>query len=526
MEERSPQKAPVPKLTAQQLRSRLGKICVAITGKTADAMIRKAEAALNDVSFLEFRLDDLDQPLAALPQFGEFLARHAGLTAIATCRRSPNGGRFTGSIADQLDILQQAAERGFQLLDLEIESAEAITADERNRLRSADANLIVSYHDFTGTGDLDQVLDRMRSLAPDLSKIVPTAQSLADNLALSHLLKRAGNDELLIAMCMGERGLPSRILGPRSGSAFTFASTAEGEESAPGQLTVRTLHDLYRMETIDTATRIYGVAGSHVRSSLSPLMHNTAFRTEAINSVYLPLQVDAVDDLVRLTHELPLNGLSVTMPYKQQILPYLEEQDELSKRIGAVNTVTRTPGGKLRGVNTDVAGVTDPLEQRLPLRGARVLLLGAGGAARAAAFGLVDKGAQVAILNRTPEAAQILAKQSGATVFRRDDLATEHFDVLVNATPLGMTGFSDIPPLHAEELRADLVFDLVYNPLETPLLRLARQQGLATISGIEMFVAQGARQFELWTGSAAPTETMRQAVEGELLRTQPHAAEA
>lgn len=517
MEERSPEKVPVPKFTAKQLRFPLGKICVAITGNTAEAMIRKAEAALEDVSFLEFRLDYLEDPLFALPSFRALLARRPNIMAIATCRRSASGGRFHGSTDDERHILLQAAQAGFPLLDLEIESAEAISADELNQLRSSAANLIISYHDFAATGDLDSVLDRMRSLDPDLMKIVPTAQSLADNLALFQTLKRAGSGERILAMCMGERGLVSRVLGPRFGSAFTFASTAEGEASAPGQLTARTLLDLYRLDQIDQTTRIYGVAGSHVRSSLSPLMHNTAFRSQGVNAVYLPLQVDAVDDLVRLTRELPLDGLSVTMPYKQQILPYLDGCDALSRRIGAVNTVLRTRDGTLHGSNTDVAGVTDPLEQRLSLRGARVLLLGAGGAARAAAFGLVDKGATVAILNRTHEPARKLASECGATVLDRNELARERFDVLVNATPLGMSGFSDALPLRPEELRTNLVFDLVYNPLETPLLRLAREQGLATISGLEMFVAQGARQYELWTGSAAPGSTMHEAVENALL---------
>ena len=368
-----------------------------------------------------------------------------------------------------------AAQGGFGLLDLEIESAEAISSSELDQLRASGAALIVSVHDFAATGDLREMLARIARLQPDLAKIIPTAQSLSDNLAVFHLLQHHHGDLPIVTMGMGEQGLISRVLGPRFGSAFTFASTARGEESAPGQVTARTLLDLYRLDHITTETSVYGVAGTHVQSSLSPIMHNAAFAQQAIDAVYLPLQTTAISDLVRLVRELPLNGLSVTMPFKQQILPFLDRIDPLAARIGAVNTVHRTPDGKLHGSNTDVAGITAPLEQRLSLRGARVLLLGAGGELHApAAFALCDKGAHVSILNRTSQTAHALAAECGATVFERTKLTQERFDVLVNATPLGMSGFSQGAPMFPEELRASFVFDLVYNPLDTPLLALAR----------------------------------------------------
>ena len=510
----------VPKSHRQQLHSRVGPICIALTASTAAEMIGKAAAALADSTFLEFRLDTLDQPLRALAELQAFLAAEPRLTAIATCRRVPNGGRFSGTLDEEIQVLTAAARAGFPIADLEIESAEQMSPEQFTSLRTTGLALIVSYHDFHGTGDLVAVAARIARFQPDFSKIVPTAQSLADNLLLFRELERSGQNDGMIGMAMGERGLLSRVLGPRFGSWFTFASVAKGEETAPGQATARTLLDLYRLDQITTNTKIYGVAGSHVRSSLSPLMHNTAFRGRALDAVYLPLQIDLVDDLLKVVRELPIDGLSVTMPYKQQILPHLDSVDTLSRRIGAVNTVLRAFDGKLHGFNTDVAGVTDPLEQRLPLKGARVLLLGAGGAARAAAFGVADKGATVAIVNRTPQAAQKLAEQAGATVLHRDELRHERFDVLINATPMGMTGYSDAPPLLPEEMRADLVFDLIYNPLETPLLRMAREQGVAVISGLEMFVAQGARQFEMWTGNTPPIEQMNEAVQRELEETE------
>jgi len=258
---------------------------------------------------------------------------------------------------------------------------------------------------------------------------------------------------------------------------------------------------------------------------------NTAFRRETVNAVYLALQTGKAEDLFKLAKEVPIQGLSVTMPLKESVIPLLERTDPLSAKIGAVNTIARMPDGKFYGFNTDVAGIIGPLERRLSLKGAKVLVLGAGGAARAAVFGCRDKGAEVWILNRTPETAQKLAKQSGAKTIKREAVQKTTFDVIINATPVGMTGQKTTELLRAEELNARIVFDLVYNPIDTPLLRLARQKGLIAISGVEMFVQQGARQFEIWTGKPAPEEEMlrvvlhslRQSTEPEAVAPAAHA---
>ena len=200
------------------------------------------------------------------------------------------------------------------------------------------------------------------------------------------------------------------------------------------------------------------------------------------------------------------------MPLKESILPLLERSDPLSTKIGSVNTVLRAQDGKFYGFNTDVAGIVSPLERRLPLRGAKILVLGAGGAASAAVFGCRDKGAEVFLLNRTPATATALAKAAGAKVIQREAVAKAAFDVVINATPAGMNGVKAELLLQPDDLNARIVFDLVYNPLETPLLRLAKQKGLTAISGLEMFVSQGARQFEIWTGKPAPQEEMLRVV--------------
>ena len=505
-------------IASHLLRSRLGKICVAITGATPEEMIERALDVRQETNFLEFRLDYLPKPLAALPRLKAFLAEHTAATAVATCRCEAHGGRFDGSSAAALDVLIKAAESGFQLVDIELESIEKLPKNTMGRLREASAAVIISHHDFHSTKDLEAIYHRIEPFKPDFAKIVPTARSLADNLTLMRFLERMEDrsNSSIVGICMGESGIISRVLGLRAGSAFTFAAANAGEETAPGQIAARTLLETYRIDQVDAATKVYGVAGSPIGSSLSPLMMNTAFRRETVNAVYLALQTAKADDLFKLMREVPIQGLSVTMPLKQTVMPLLERTDPLSARIGAVNTILRAQDGKFYGFNTDVAGIIAPLERRLSLKDARVLVLGSGCVGRAAVFGCREKGAEVFICNRTPETAQKLARQAGAKSVRRDALPKLSFDVIINATPLGMAGLAGkntpASPLEPVEMNARYVFDLVYNPIETPLLRMARQKGIAVISGVEMFVQQGARQFEIWTGKPAPEEEMLRVV--------------
>ena len=501
-------------IASHLLRSRIGKLCVAITGATAEELIEKATSVLKETTFLEFRLDYLAKPLAALPKLKEFLAENGAATVIATCRCKENGGRFAGSNTAALDVLMKAAEAGFQIVDIELESIEKLPKATMEHLRNAGAAVIISHHDFHATKDLDGVYKRIEPFSPDFMKVVPTAKSLSDNLTLMRFLERMEDqsNSSIVGICMGEPGIISRVLGLRAGSLFTFAAANVGEETAPGQIAARTLIETYRIEQVDAATKVYGVAGNPIRSSLSPLMMNTAFRRETVNAVYLALQTSKADDLFKLAKEIPIQGFSVTMPLKEDIIPLLERTDPLSTKIGAVNTVLRAQDGKFYGFNTDVAGIVGPLERRLSLKGAKVLVLGAGGAARAAVFGCRDKGAEVWILNRTPETAQKLARQAGAKTIKREAVAKTGFDVIINATPIGMTGQKAAQLLGPEDLTARIVFDLVYNPIETPLLKMARQKGLTAISGVEMFVQQGARQFEIWTGKPAAEEEMLRVV--------------
>ena len=485
-------------------------MCLAVSADTVDEMLEIAEAMAQDNPLLEFRLDYLRQPQAALLKLRRFLDTHQYVTAIGTCRRADSGGKFKGSLASEMDILAKAQAAGCQIVDLELNSALKAKPEAVARLRK-NGGLIVSFHDFRGTRNLESTLEKMLKIPADFYKIVSTATTLSDNVTMMKFLQKQSDKHALVGLCMGEQGIISRVLGVRAGSAFTFGAVSAESKTAPGQVSARDLRGIYRIEQVDAATRVYGVAGDPIDHSLSPVIMNTALRRENVNGVYVALHAKTLKDLIQCTREIPLHGLSITMPYKQAILEHLDNTDAHTAKIGACNTIVRGQDGKLFGYNTDVAGVVRPLEQRLPLENAKVLVLGAGGAARAAVFALKERGAEVSILNRSSVKGQKLARQARARTIKRADLRKSAFDVIINATPVGM-GSTRECPLKEDEIQAKVVFDMVYDPVETRLLQVARAKGIAVIPGVEMFVHQAARQFEIWTGKPAPAGDMLRAV--------------
>jgi len=470
----------------------------------------KAESLVRDSSFLEFRLDYLSRPGLALPKIKHFFEMYPHAVVIATCRRTSSGGKFKGSVVSQLDLLGKAAAAGCQLVDVELQTAVKCKPEQLQKLRTR-AALVLSFHDFHTTKKLDETLEKMRHHPADFYKVVSTATTLYDNVVMMKFLEKESDRHSLVGLCMGEQGTMSRVLGVRAGSVFTFAAVSEGERTAPGQITAQDLRNVYRIEQIDVATRMYGVAGDPISHSLSPVIMNTAMRRENVNAVYLALHAKTLKDLLACVREIPIHGLSITMPYKEAILPHLDNTDSHTTKIGACNTVVRAQDGKLYGFNTDTAGVVRPLEQRIALDGARILVLGAGGAARAAVFGLKERGSEVFILNRSAVPAQKLARRAHARTIKRADLKKLSFDVIINATPVGM-GNSKESPLNENEINARYVFEMIYDPPETRLMKLAQARGAQVIPGIEMFVHQAARQFEIWTGKPAPWDDMLRVV--------------
>jgi 3-dehydroquinate dehydratase/shikimate dehydrogenase len=318
---------------------------------------------------------------------------------------------------------------------------------------------------------------------------------------------------------MGEGGKWTRILGLAHGAFLTYGSFEEGDETAPGQLTVTDLIKTYRVKELDENTEVYGVIGNPVTRSLSPNIHNPAFASVGLNSVFIPLMVKDLDAFMhrmvrRETREIELNfrGFAVTMPHKQAIMQHLDEIDPTAAAIGAVNTVKLDVNGRSIGYNTDAYGFIEPLKQRLrDLSNKRVAVMGAGGASRACIYGLKGEGCDLTVFARDGDKAATLAYELGVSSSTLTEWQNNNFDIVVNATPVGMRGVNaDNSLLNAAQLKGvRFVYDLVTSPTDTPFIREARAAGIEAIGGLEMLIAQAAKQFEIWTGQPANVELMR-----------------
>lgn len=490
-------------------RSRVPPVCVSLGFLDPESLIACArEETEQGNRFLEFRLDHLRNPWEGLTCIQQLLQKSPLVQILATCRRQEYGGKFRGSVDEQLRILDSAVEAGARWVDLEIEVAEQVP--ERVAELASKTQLILSYHDFQSTPALERTFNRMKRLPATAYKIATTPRKPSDNWRLLSFARRHLRSGV-VAVGMGELGFCSRLLATAYGSLYTYAAPTCGPATAPGQPSSRELRQLYRIEQLTRLTKVYGVIGDPIEHSISPAVHNHAFQTCHLDAVYLPFRVlpGQLRDFFALAERLRLSGCSVTIPHKQKVLRYLDQVDPLACRIGAVNTVWRHRG-RWRGTNTDVDGVRGPLQKRIRLPNARILIAGNGGAARAAAFALVDEGAEVFITARNSERGQQLARACGARFIARENLAQHHFDVVIHATPLGM--YPNVDSCFFEDaIPADIVFDMVYNPVETVLVRRAREQGKVVITGLEMFLEQAARQFEIWTGLSAPRSVMGRA---------------
>jgi 3-dehydroquinate dehydratase/shikimate dehydrogenase len=458
----------------------------------------------------ELRLDYLQDFSQLESRLHGMLARLHFPQTIATCRMAAAGGMMHATLADQAAVLAAAVRAGCQWVDVEMESVEKSGVALLHDLRPA--NIIVSYHNFQKTPPLTPPYRRLLRLPVQAIKIATQAGHLRDNLQIRRLLKtHRRRQPKLVALAMGESGIPARLLSLLWGSAFTYAAALHHTPAASGQIPAETMRSVYRIERLNSHTQLYGVLGSHASISLSPAMQNAAFQAKHLNSVFLPCQTSRLADFLAFARGVGLQGFAVTMPFKRAILRALDWVDPLAYRIGACNTVALQQSRWL-GWNTDAAAVVEVLTKRLRLAGSRILILGAGGAARAAAYAVRAEGAEVIISSRREARARALARGVAAQVVPWDTAESLEVDAVINSTPVGMYPHVESSPIDLARLRTRVVFDMVYFPLGTRLLNEARGRGLTTIAGLEMLVAQGARQFEIWTGLAAPRALMEQAV--------------
>jgi 3-dehydroquinate dehydratase/shikimate dehydrogenase len=480
------------------------RLCVTLAEDDTSALIDRMVDLEAHADLFEIR-GDLVRELDLLT-----LLRARNKPLLFTCRAVSEGGKAKDAHPERKEMLLEACKRGFEYVDMEHRTPifEVLAA-------KSGKGLVMSFHDLAGTpDDLDRLYSDMCARGADVVKIVVTPRTVADVGRLLEFAARTAalGGTPLVALAMGPLGLPSRILAGRYGAPFTFASAAPGAEAAPGQIPAAVMDDLYRVRRISPRTKVYGILGSDVGRSLSPEIHNRAFAACSLDAVYVPLQADSLPAFLACRKALGLSGFSVTRPYKVDILSHLDEVDEEAALAGSVNTVV-VEGDRLRGLSTDGVGVTTPLERRLPLEGASVVVLGAGGAARAAAYALRKRGAAVTLLGRDPEKAAEAARAIGCDYGPLASAGEHAFDAVINATPLGGGALSGFSPWPATAHRAGSVaLDMVYDPIDTRMLREARAAGALTVSGLEMLLAQAVGQFEAWTGMHAPQDVMRQAL--------------
>jgi len=433
---------------------------------------------------------------------------------IITCRREKDGGKWQHGEEARLMLLRQAIAEEVDYVDLEHDIAAKIP-------RYGKTKRIVSYHDFRKTpDDLEGIHAGMCQMDADVVKIATLANQPSDNL---RMLKLIGSSEVPTAgLCMGDIGTPSRILSGRFGAPFTYATFNEERALAPGQLSFDQMQKIYHYDQVNQDTVVYGVIADPVGHSLSPHVHNAAFRKAGINAVYVPFRVpaEALEDFVDRAPELGIRGLSVTIPHKEAIAGKLTAIDGAVKGIQAINTVI-FDGAQIKGYNTDYKAAIDCLEGALgeigadpsPLYQKKVMILGAGGAARAIAYGVKKKSADFVVASRSLDRSKALAEQFNGKAVEWGARHGVGCDVLVNCTPVGMHPDVDETPYEKHRLRPGvLVFDAVYSPENTLLIKDAREQGCNVITGVEMFVRQAAWQFYLFTGKPAPAKLMLEVV--------------
>ena len=479
-------------------------ICIPIVGPSMRKAQEQIESALAIADILELRLD-----LIVSPNLSALLASST-LPVIVTNRSKHDGGQFKGSDEVRVQSLRDALKAGSDYVDIEVSTPREYLQPFLEESESA--KIILSYHDFSHTPeDFNPIYEAMCEMPGEIVKIVTYARDLSDNLKMFELLKRAKSEkQKLIGLCMGDLGEISRILSPLFGGYLTFGSLETGQESAPGQIPAKTLKDIYRVNAERSDFKIYGVIGNPVSKSLGYLVHNRAFQEKGSPDIYVSFLVDNVEKFFNSFKDF-FSGLSVTMPAKEQIMPLLDRVDETAKKIGAVNTVVKEGTGWV-GYNTDCSGAISALEACTSLQGKDVLILGSGGTAKAIGYGVKEKGGKLTVTyNKNKERGESLAKELDCELVHARDAGTRAIDVLINCSPVGMSpNITDSPFLARDFKEGMVVFDSVYNPLETRLLREAKSAGGTVIPGYELFINQAARQFELWTGQPAPIDILRE----------------
>ena len=494
------------------------KIC-GVVARTRHKMmqVELREAATRGAKFLEVRLDYLTKAVDF-----KRLQAYKGCPWMATFRRPVDGGRWSGSEAERQMVLRQAVVSGvFDWIDLETDVIENIR-------RFGPVKRVVSYHNMTETPqNLDEIYDQMLTRDADVYKIAVMPKTADDLQRVIEIQKRAPKPT--VAFAMGEFGFVTRFTALKFGAPWIYGAFNKERGIAPGLPALHEFRTTYPVRAIGPNTKFFALLGDPVGHSYSPILHNHLFRRLKVDAVYVPFRVPdgQLADATDAMNTVPMSGYSVTIPHKEAAALRAKEVDPMVHIVGAANTLQVRADGTFLAANTDYPAALESLRTHLDAKALTegvkppdfsqlfVLVLGAGGAARAIVASLVRAGASVTISSRTAERATKLAEQIGG---KSCDWQARHSvaqcDILINCTPVGMHPKVDDSPVHASFLKPGLVvFDTVYNPEHTLLIRDAESRGCTTISGVDMFVRQAAKQFEIFTGITPPLEDMR-----ELLR--------
>jgi len=507
-------------------------LAVSISGKDLKSCKEQITTAVKaGAEMLELRTDYIDA--LDTDKLRELIAsaKKTALPIIVTCRDPIEGGQNNLNSAARKQILSDAIKLGADFIDCEYENF--IKEDFSDTIKKAlsennKTKLILSAHNFRNKFEnLTGIYEQIFAVYPSaIAKTAYQANHINDCFEAFDVLKKYGRKS--IAICMGQTGIISRIIAKKFEAFLTFASIRQNQETAAGQLTIEEMKKLYRFDTINGKTELFGVIADPVEHSISPAVHNACFEAEKMNRLYLPLQVcggqkefNEFLDNITARNWLDFRGFSVTIPHKTNALEYARAKGELIEplaiKIGAVNTLTIGFNERITGYNTDYAGAMDALTtalgiKRKQLHNRTVAIIGAGGAARAIVAGLADVGAKIMIYNRTVSKAHNLALEFGCYFAGLEDIENLDAEIVINCTSIGMYPKVDASPVPAKCIRSSMVvFDTVYNPLETPLLKGAKQAGAKTVGGAEMFINQAAEQFKLFTHKDCPMEILRKA---------------
>ncbi len=507
---------------------RIALICVPVCERRASDFTQAIARAAEVADIIELRLDCLaGAEFDSVARDLDAIIQAAPLPVILTLRPAEQGGQSALDYASRRAFWSQIEHIGdAEFIDLELDLALDLMNDgwETKPYINWDS-VICSHHDFARVpDDLEKNYERMASTPARILKVAVQSDDITDCIPVFQLLQRARREgREMIAIAMGEAGIATRILACARGQFLTYGATDAAHATAPGQISAKSLRDLYRIQKLNRETEITGLIGSPVAHSVSPHIHNAAFEASGVNAVYIPFEVRNLNDFLRRmvrarSRELEWNlrGFSVTAPHKSAIMPHLDWIEPSAVEIGAVNTVVVINEKGLCGYNTDAGALLAPLREKFKtLKEARVAVIGAGGAARSALWSLHREGGHLTIFARQVESAYELAEKFNAKCEQLAGASFNEFDLIINATPLGTRGrFENQTPAVAAQLRgASVAYDLVYNPPRTRFMREARAAGCEIIGGLPMLVAQASAQFTLWTGKAAPIEIMRRAAE-------------